>query len=62
MIARRKAGQTSENLRLACQSAKGSRVQNAGAVPRKRGAIQVGRFRMHPLREGAFRIDGNSWR
>jgi hypothetical protein len=62
MIARRKAGQASENLRLASQPAEGARVQNAGAVPRKRGAIQVRRFRMGSLREGTFGIDGNSRR
>ncbi len=52
-------GQAREDLRLAGQTAKGARVQDAGGVARKRGPVGVRRFVMGAARERAAGAAGN---
>lgn len=62
MVAREIASQPRENLRLSGQTAKGTRVKNAGAVACKGRAVGMVRLGMHPGRKGAFAIDSDASR
>ena len=62
VIARRKPGETGENLRFACETAEGARVQDARAVPGKWRAIEVRWLGERTISESPLRIDSNPWR
>ena len=51
------AGQTGEHLGLSGQTAKGARMQHAGAIAREGGAIGVGRLRVGALRQRTALLD-----
>jgi hypothetical protein len=62
MVAWKVARQTREDLGLSRQTAKGARMEDAGAVAGKGRAIRMGRLWMYTGRESARAIDGDVFR